>query len=48
MRQGYHLIRWSDGGMNYWAISDVNEQRAERFRGIDREGLSRDAHTHFV
>ena len=23
-RQGYHLLRWTRGGMDYWAISDLN------------------------
>lgn len=23
-RQGYHLVHWSDGRMNYWAVSDVS------------------------
>jgi len=30
-RQGYHLIRWSEGGMTYWAISDVNAQELKDF-----------------
>jgi anti-sigma factor RsiW len=23
-RQGYHLIEWSKGGMNYWVVSDLD------------------------
>jgi anti-sigma factor RsiW len=23
-RQGYHVLRWTDGDMTYWAISDIN------------------------
>jgi len=30
-RQGYHLIRWSHGGMAYWVISDVNEKELKDF-----------------
>jgi anti-sigma factor RsiW len=30
-RQGYHLIRWSHGGMTYWAVSDVNENELQDF-----------------
>jgi anti-sigma factor RsiW len=29
--QGYHLIRWSHGGMTYWVISDVNEMELKDF-----------------
>jgi len=30
-RQGYHLIRWSHGGMTYWVVSDVNEKELKDF-----------------
>jgi anti-sigma factor RsiW len=30
-RQGYHLIRWSHGGMTYWVVSDVNENELKDF-----------------
>jgi len=30
-RQGYHLIRWSEGGMTYWAVSDLNEHELKDF-----------------
>jgi len=30
-RQGYHLIRWSEGGMTYWVISDLNEHDLKDF-----------------
>jgi anti-sigma factor RsiW len=23
-RQGYHLLHWTQGGMTYWAVSDLN------------------------
>jgi anti-sigma factor RsiW len=29
--RGYHLVRWIDGGMEYWAASDVNEADLSRF-----------------
>jgi anti-sigma factor RsiW len=30
-RQGYHLIRWSNGGMNYWVVSDLNPTELGEF-----------------
>ena len=30
-RQGYHLIHWTNSGLNYWAISDLNEQELQEF-----------------
>jgi len=29
--QGYHLIRWSDAGMVFWAVSDLNEKELMEF-----------------
>jgi anti-sigma factor (TIGR02949 family) len=30
-RQGYHLISWTQDGLTYWAISDVNEKELQEF-----------------
>ena len=30
-REGYNLIRWSNGGMTYWAISDLNLAELQQF-----------------
>jgi anti-sigma factor RsiW len=30
-QQGYQLIHWSDGGLTYWAVSDLNEKELEEF-----------------
>ncbi len=30
-RQGYHLLHWTQGGMNYWAVSDLNEDELKQF-----------------
>ena len=30
-RQGYHVIHWSDAGMTYWAVSDLNEKELGDF-----------------
>jgi len=27
MQQGFHVLRWSQGGMTYWAVSDAGEER---------------------
>jgi len=29
--QGYNLCHWSEGGMTFWAISDLNEKELEEF-----------------
>jgi len=31
VRQGYNLINWSNSGMNYWAISDLNLAELQQF-----------------
>lgn len=30
-RQGYNVLHWSDGGMAFWAVSDVNEADLKAF-----------------
>ncbi len=30
-RDGYHLVHWTQGGMVYWAVSDVNRAELEEF-----------------
>jgi anti-sigma factor RsiW len=31
-RQGYNLLHWSDGGMSYWAVSDIPISELQQFR----------------
>ena len=31
VRQGYNLISWTNAGMNYWAISDLNLAELQQF-----------------
>jgi anti-sigma factor RsiW len=35
-RQGYHLVRWTSGGMKYWAVSDLATNELEVFAGALR------------
>ncbi len=35
-RQGYHLIHWVSGGMEYWAVSDLATNELESFVGMLR------------
>ena len=30
-KQGYHLIHWVEGGMSFWAVSDLNEAELTEF-----------------
>jgi anti-sigma factor RsiW len=30
-RQTYHLIHWVEGGLTYWAVSDLNEEELQEF-----------------
>ena len=30
-RQGYHIVRWRDSGMAFWAISDLDESELKSF-----------------
>ncbi len=33
-RQGFHLVHWTQSGMNYWAVSDLNEKELQEFMGL--------------
>lgn len=37
-RNGYHMQSWSDHGMQFWAVSDVNEAELARFVSLYRGG----------
>jgi anti-sigma factor RsiW len=30
-RQGYHMINWTEGGLTFWAVSDLNEEELGEF-----------------
>jgi anti-sigma factor RsiW len=33
-REGYNLIRWTSGGLEYWAVSDLDARELELFRQL--------------
>jgi anti-sigma factor RsiW len=37
-RQGYNLIHWSNSGMNFWAISDLNGVELREFAFLVQAG----------
>jgi len=37
-RQGYNLIHWTGSGMNYWAISDLNNVELHEFASLVQQG----------
>ena len=37
-RQGYNLIRWSQGGMSWWVASDLNTNELATFANLLRAG----------
>jgi anti-sigma factor RsiW len=36
-RQGYNLLHWTNSGMNYWAVSDLNEVELHEFARLVQE-----------
>jgi anti-sigma factor RsiW len=40
IRQGYHLLFWTRGQTNFWAISDLNAAELRQFAGLVRARLS--------
>lgn len=35
--KGYHLINWTESGMTFWAVSDLNEKELSQFAEAFRE-----------
>ena len=33
-RDGYNLVRWRKGGLEFWAVSDLNRTELEQFRDL--------------
>jgi anti-sigma factor RsiW len=44
VRQGYNLISWTNAGMNYWAISDLNLAELQQFVQLIQNQVSEDIH----
>jgi len=40
VRQGYNLIHWTNSGMNYWAVSDLNLAELQQFVQLLQEDRS--------
>jgi anti-sigma factor RsiW len=41
-RQGYNLVHWSQGGMTFWSVSDLNAEELQEFVSlIQKEALPR-------
>ena len=36
VRQGYNLVRWTNGGMTYWAVSELNLPELQQFAQLLR------------
>jgi anti-sigma factor RsiW len=37
-RQGFQVVHWTQDGMTYWAVSDLNEEELLRFAELIRNG----------
>jgi anti-sigma factor RsiW len=38
-RQGFRLVHWTQGGMNYWAVSDLEVGELQEFARVVREQI---------
>jgi anti-sigma factor RsiW len=37
-RNGFHLVEWQSGGLDYWAVSDLNSAELEQFIALFKRG----------
>jgi anti-sigma factor RsiW len=37
-RNGFHMIEWQSGGLDYWAVSDLNTAELEQFVALFKRG----------
>jgi anti-sigma factor RsiW len=40
-RRGYNIVNWCDGGMQFWAVSDLNAEEMETFGQLLRQADER-------
>ena len=43
-RQGFHIREWQRSGMNYWVVSDLNDEDLDQFVRLFREHSADSAH----
>jgi anti-sigma factor RsiW len=36
-KRGFNVVHWSDGGMTFWAVSDLNQEELEKFSQLFRK-----------
>ena len=37
-RNGFHIVEWQSGGLDYWAVSDLNSAELDQFIGLFKRG----------
>ena len=37
-QRGYNLVHWTEGGMDYWVVSDVSRADLQEFAQVVRRG----------
>ena len=37
-RNGFHIVEWQSGGLDYWAVSDLNSAELEQFIALFKRG----------
>jgi anti-sigma factor RsiW len=40
-RRGYNIVNWCDGGMQFWAVSDLNAEEMQTFGQLLRQTVER-------
>jgi len=40
-RRGYNIVNWCDGGMRFWAVSDLNAEEMQTFGQLLRQMAGR-------